>query len=72
MGTVEAEEPKTPNGPAQWIAFVLRELFRADFCFIVLILAVVGATEILLPLAAVGAHIYWMTRFIKGVKEFHV
>jgi phosphatidylglycerophosphate synthase len=72
MGAVAAEEPKTPNGPAQWIAFVLRELFRADFCFIVLILAVVGATEILLPLAAVGAHIYWMTRFIKGVKEFHV
>ena len=70
--TVEEKEPNTPNGHAQWIAFVLRELFRADFCFIVLILAIVGATSILLPLAALGAQIYWMTRFIKGVRDFHV
>ena len=70
--TVEEKEPNTPNGHAQWIAFVLRELFRADFCFIVLILAIVGSTSILLPLAALGAQIYWMTRFIKGVRDFHV
>jgi phosphatidylglycerophosphate synthase len=56
----------------QWILFVFRELSRADFCFIVLGLAVFDVTWILLPTAAVGAHAYWATQFIRGARDHHV
>jgi len=68
----DTDEPPTPEGVKQWIAFVLRELSRADFCFIVLALALIDLAWILLPTAAVGAHAYWLAQFIRGAREFRV
>jgi phosphatidylglycerophosphate synthase len=51
---------------------VFRELTRADFCFLVLILTLLNYEWILLPAAAVGAQIYWMTRFADSARKFHV
>jgi phosphatidylglycerophosphate synthase len=61
-----------PEDWKQWVIFAFRELTRADFCFIVLALAVFDATWFLLPTAAVGAHAYWATQFIRGARDHHV
>jgi len=42
------------------IIFIFRELFRADFCFIVLILTLTNFLWILLPATAIGAQVYWI------------
>lgn len=52
--------------------YIFRELFRADFCFIVLILALVDALWLLLPLGAVGSQVYWLAAFAKGARDHHV
>jgi phosphatidylglycerophosphate synthase len=54
------------------LGYVFRELTRADFCFILLVLALFGWSWALLPPAAVGAQVYWCLAFIKGVREHHV
>jgi len=61
-----------PENWKQWIVFAFRELTRADFCFIVLGLALFDVTWFLLPTAAVGAHAYWATQFIRGARDHHV
>ena len=52
--------------------YVYRELARADFCFIVLILAAVDLVWVLLPLGAIGAQVYWLTSLVVGWRRFHV
>lgn len=71
-GRLAAEQPRKPEGFPQWVVFILRELTRADFCFIVLGLAMFNLTWVLLPAGAIGAQIYWGALFIRGVNEFHV
>ena len=61
-----------PRGRREWIIYVFRELSRADFCFIVLALAVFDLTWVLLPVAAAGAHAYWVFRFARGAGQYHV
>ncbi len=61
-----------PETKKQWAVFILRELSRSDFCFIVLALAPFGGLWFLLPTAAVGAHAYWMTQFFRGARDYHV
>ena len=61
-----------PHGLKQWALFVFRELFRADFCFIVLLLALFDAMWLLLPAGAVGAQVYWLVSFSKSTGNFHV
>lgn len=61
--------------PVNWkeaIVYAFRELSRADFCFIVLILAAFDVTWILLPAGAVGAQVYWLTSLVVGWRRFHV
>lgn len=55
----EEAAPKTNSFSAQLI-YIGHSLSRADFCFIVLALAAFDVTWILLPLAAVGAQVYWI------------
>ena len=62
----------SPKSLPQWLTYILRELFRADFCFILIILAALDYIYILLPLVAIGAHIYWLTSFVKNANKFHV
>lgn len=61
-----------PVGVVEWMIFVFRELSRADFCFLVLLLALADALWVLLPAGAVGAQIYWMVLFVKRARRFHV
>lgn len=64
--------PSHPKNAWEWAVFALRELSRADFCFIVLALALFDGLWILLPAGAIGAQAYWMAAFIKRAREFHV
>jgi len=66
------EESAMPEIWYQWPVYFLRELSRADFCFIVLALALGGVTWVLLPLGAIGAQAYWMTQFVHGAGGYHV
>lgn len=72
QGGTGGDDHPPPEDWKQWIVFAFRELSRADFCFIVLALAVFDATWFLLPTAAVGAHAYWATQFIRGARDHHV
>ncbi len=68
----ESSPETLPETPMDWIVFALRELARADFCFIVLALAVVDATWVLLPAGAVGVQFYWAAQFVRGARDYHV
>ena len=71
-GREAADQPRTPRRRREWFVFAFREFARADFCFIVLALAVFDLTWALLPAAAAGAHVYWATRFVRGAGQYHV
>ena len=71
-GRAAAEHARRPETPGEWILFAFRELARADFCFIVLALAVFDALWVLLPAGAIGAQVYWMIALLKRAREFHV
>lgn len=62
----------TPVTLREHVLYVSRELSRADFCFIVLLLAPLGALWLLLPAAAVGAQAYWLSGLLHGADRFHV
>lgn len=62
--------PPRPDGMKEWLVYTFRELFRGDFCFIVLVLAVFDAAWLLLPAGAVGAQVYWLTRLVGRAGEF--
>jgi phosphatidylglycerophosphate synthase len=69
-----SEPPPRPTlaQPLAAAGFFLRELTRADFCFILMVLALIDQTWILLPAAAVGAQVYWLASFIEGIRGHHV
>ena len=60
-----------PGSAKEWVVFTFRELARADFCFIVLALALFDVVWVLLPAAAVGAQVYWLSRFLRGADDYH-
>ncbi len=66
------EESADPSGIGEWVLFAFRELFRADFYFLVLILAVFDIIWVLVPLGAIGAQAYWMAHFFRAARKFHV
>jgi phosphatidylglycerophosphate synthase len=65
-------DPEQPHVWKQWAVYILRELFRADFCFIVLVLAVFDLVWLLLPAAAIGAQAYWIAQLTSGAGDYHV
>lgn len=66
-----ATEEQLPSAFRDRVVFIFRELFRADFCFIVLALAVFDSLWVLLPLGAIGAQAYWLLSFAKGARRYH-
>ena len=66
------EFSEAPKNLIPLIIFIFRELFRADFCFLLLLLAVFNILWIMLPAAAIGSQIYWMIAFYKVSRNFHV
>jgi 1L-myo-inositol 1-phosphate cytidylyltransferase / CDP-L-myo-inositol myo-inositolphosphotransferase len=80
---IQAREypPETPDSPddshvpQNWqehFIYFFRELSRADFCFLVLILALLDVLWLLLPAGAIGAQVYWLTGLVRGAKRYHV
>lgn len=67
-----AQGEALPVNRKEAVIYVFRELGRADFCFLVLILAAFDVTWILLPVGAVGAQVYWLTSLAVGWRRFHV
>lgn len=63
---------RRPENWRQWIMFAFRELSRADFCFIVLLLSISGGTWLLLPFGAIGAQAFWAVHLVPGAREYHV
>ena len=48
----------------QKIIYIFREIFRSDFCFIVILLTIIDYHWLLLPAAAIGTQIYWIMAHI--------
>lgn len=67
----QACAPKKPEDKIDWLIYILHKLSRADFCIIVLILALFNATWVLLPFAAVGAQVYWITDLFEKARGYH-
>ena len=61
-----------PSSMLEWSIFIFRELTRADFCFIILILGFFDKVWVLLPFGAIGSQVYWLALFIKSARRFHV
>lgn len=66
-----AAEPKRPEDFIDWFIYIFHELSRADFCLIVLGLALFDVTWVLLPLAAVGAQVFWITDLFERARGYH-
>lgn len=66
------ETQRKPESLSDWALYIFRELTRADFCFIVLVLAIFDVTWVLVPAGAIGSQVYWITKFAKGADDFHV
>lgn len=67
----QASEPKQPEDALDWIIYIFHKLSRADFCIIVLGLALFNITWILLPFAAIGAQAYWITDLFERARGYH-
>ncbi len=67
----QAKVPKHPEDGLDWLIYIFHKLSRADFCIIVLGLALFNVTWILLPFAAIGAQAYWITDLFERARGYH-
>jgi len=67
----QASNPKKPVNRIDWFLFLFQEMSHAEFCNIILILALLDYTWVLLPLAAVGAQFYWVVALFPRARGFH-
>ena len=65
-GPDSIDSPQPLAGVRDWFLYVFRELCRADFCFLLLLLAAFDIAWVLLPAAAIGAQVYWLTGLSQG------
>lgn len=70
--SASVEKSVTPESAFEWLIFCFRELARADFCFLVLLLALADVLWVLLPAGAIGAQVYWILQLYKKARSFHV
>ena len=66
-----AIDPKQPEDTVDWLIYIFHELSRTDFCMIVFTLALFNVTWVLLPLAAVGAQVFWITDLFDRARGYH-
>ena len=67
----EATDVRKPEDFTDWLIYIFHKLSRADFCLIVLGLALFNVLWILLPLGAIGAQAYWITDLFKRARGWH-
>lgn len=68
-------DPDNYDQPANWkevLIFAFRELARADFWLLVLILILFDVLWLLLPAAAIGAQVYWILYLFAWNKNYRV
>lgn len=68
----QASDPKRPERLLDWLIYIFHKLSRADFCLIVLALALAECLWVLLPLAAIGAQAYWIADLFERARGYHV
>lgn len=61
-----------PESLTEHVIFAFRELARADFWLLFLCLTLLGLAWVLLPLAAIGAQLYWLAAIFVRHKNFRV
>ncbi len=66
-----AVKGKKPEDILDWFIYIVHKLSRADFCIIVLVLAMFNVTWVLLPFAAIGAQFYWITDLFDRARGYH-
>lgn len=67
----EATDVRKPEDWRDWLIYIFHKLSRADFCVIVLVLAILDVAWVLLPLGAIGAQVYWITDLFKRARGWH-
>lgn len=67
----EATDVRKPEDFTDWLIYIFHKLSRADFCVIVLVLALFDVAWVLLPLGAIGAQAYWITDLFKRARGWH-
>ncbi len=67
----EATNVRKPEDAIDWLIYIFHKLSRADFCVIVLALALFDLAWILLPFGAIGAQAYWITDLFKRARGWH-
>lgn len=67
----EATDVRKPEDITDWLIYIFHKLSRADFCLIVLGLALFDVLWVLLPLGAIGAQAYWITDLFKRARGWH-
>lgn len=67
----EATDVRKPEDFKDWLIYIFHKLSRADFCVIVLGLALFDVTWVLLPLGAIGAQAYWITDLFQRARGWH-
>lgn len=67
----DASEPRKPENTTDWLIFIFHKLSRADFCIIVLVLALGELAWVLLPLGAIGAQAFWITDLFERARGWH-
>jgi len=66
----QAFKHKQPQDKLDWVIYIFHKLSRADFCIIVLILALYNVAWILLPFAAIGAQMYWISDLFEKTRGY--
>ncbi|MEE8352194.1 MAG: CDP-alcohol phosphatidyltransferase family protein [Rhodospirillales bacterium] len=65
-GDIEQDsEPAGDKTFGQKLFYIFHTLSRAEFCFIILILAVFDVVWVLLPFGAIGAQAFWLGDFLR-------
>ena len=67
----EATDVRKPEDAIDWLIYIFHKLSRADFCVIVLVLALFDFAWVLLPFGAIGAQAYWITDLFKRARGWH-
>ena len=69
--TIRPEDVARSATALEKTIFVFRELMAADFCFVLLAVALIDMPWLLVPPAAIGTHIYWIAGLYENAQKYH-
>ena len=68
--TIRPEDVAGGASLKEKLVYFFRELVDADFCFLMLALGLLGVPWLLLPPAAIGAHVFWMAGLVENARRY--